>query len=176
MSNPIRELERLSVGPMASTTGSQGQQRRRPRNQRAPQQGSQVTGNPGLVPSIESDAGPSTSHTTVRGHSGLFYDVRQLPRGKADLAAEGLHSTEFFVTPQSRVVTTEDGTESYHGIHLGQQGGRTRRRAENYGIRIFQPEDGSSRVTCSCSDSTQTGSVCKHHYVSCLLRLPSSYY
>lgn len=170
MSTPTRELESLSMGPMVSTTRSQGQQGRRQREVRAKQSSSQIAGNPGLVPSIESDAGPSTSYQPVQGRSGLLYDVRQLPRNMVERARAGLSSTDYYIV-QDNSHTVEAGLQTRHGIQLRRQ---TAKRVRPESIRIYNPGNGSQTVDCSCLYYQQIESVCEHQYVSCLFRVLSS--
>ena len=172
MSTPTRELESLSVGPMASTARGRGQQRRRQRDQRMIQQASQAASNSGLVPSIESDAGPLTSQEPVRGRSGLLYDVRLLPRDMIRHAFAGLSSTDLYAERENSR-TVEAGLETRHGIQLRRD---TTRRSGPISIRIFNPDNGPQRVECTCNHHRQTGSVCEHQYVSYLFRFLSSQY
>lgn len=172
MSTPTRELESLSMGPMVPSTRSQAQQRRRQQDQRMIQQASLAASNPGIIPSIESDAGPSTSHEPVQGRSGLLYDIRQLSREMVDRATAGLRSTDYYVVRENSH-TVEAGLQTRHGIQLRR---RTARRSRPFSIRIFNPNNGSLRVECTCHLPNRSGPVCEHQYVSYLFRCLSSQY
>ena len=149
MSIPTREIRKLSIGGKMPTTRSQAQREKQRRDV--------GSGQLDIIPSVESETAPSTtqspSSSSIRGRSGLVYDIRKLSPMSTTRASVGLPS-EFIADERSR--TFRAGGETYHAIQLNNR----------VAIRIYDPTTRSHRVECTCDDFKRTKSNCVHIYVS----------
>ena len=133
---------------MPTMTRSQAQQERR-RRERVERQrlSEQREGSPILLPGADG---------TIRGHTGITYNVRQLTPRSQKVAVRGLHAAEFMVDASREFSAMAES--SYYGFQL--------RVAES--VRVYGPSGSNPRITCTCDDFNRNPGTafCAHIYVN----------
>lgn len=101
--------------------------------------------------------GPAASHGTptppgpVQGHSGLFYNLRDMSPPSAARAALGINA-DFFV---DRVRRHESERGAYFAFQLNRP----------VSVRIYNPVERGQEIECTCEEFQTSRAICIHIYV-----------
>ncbi|KAI4186731.1 MAG: hypothetical protein L6R41_003303 [Letrouitia leprolyta] len=94
--------------------------------------------------------GASAPADPVQGHTGLFYNLRDMSPPSANRAISGIRA-DFFVDRVRR-------HESEHGAYFAFQLNRP------VSVRIYNPVERGQHVECTCEDYQTTRAICTHIY------------
>lgn len=134
----MNSFQHLSIADMPTT-----------RSQRARGRGSgQARGRGG--PPVSQGASAPAPANPVQGHSGLFYNLRDMSPPSASRAISGIRA-DFFVDRVRR-------HESEHGAYFAFQLNRP------VSVRIYNPVERGQHVECTCEDYQSTRAICTHIY------------
>ncbi|KAL8720392.1 MAG: hypothetical protein Q9225_002744 [Loekoesia sp. 1 TL-2023] len=101
-------------------------------------------GGPATSQSASAPAGP------VQGHSGLFYNLRDMSPSSADRATSGIRA-DFFV---DRVRRHESERGAYFAFQLNRP----------VSVRIYNPIERGQHVECTCEEFRASQEICVHLY------------
>lgn len=94
----------------------------------------------------------STPAGPVQGHSGLFYNLRDMSPSSADRATSGIRA-DFSV---DRVRRHESERGAYFAFQLNRP----------VSVRIYNPIESGQHVECTCEEFQTSQEICVHLYVS----------